>query len=634
MSSNSKTLTSFGPDYGQGVDAGNTYFPSNSLGLDTIDVGPSSGPSGRFAFGDAGSGSAGSLRLSTSTLSAPAPTLVTIAGSALKIDITWDTSVASAPSAFMAGAIAAAQAYEATFSNAVTINLDIGYGEIAGSTMGVGALGESESYLQSVSYASLVAALATHNSDATTAAVLASLPSTPPVNGNIWLTTAQAKALGLAPASGAGLDGYIGLAGSYGFTYGTSGSVAAGTYDFNGVISHEISEVMGRLMLTGGAIGSYTNSYSLLDLLHYSAPGVRDFSATTPGYFSPNGGVTNGGNFNTVSGGDAADWASGMGNNSYDAFSNVGVVNPVTSGDSAELNAIGWTLGSSATPTPEPPPTPTPLPASVASPPGAVAITAIAASLAGAQGASGLNANSPLATLTAVGGVAGDPIAYKLGGTGAGSFKLTANANKTATLSAGSTGVAGGTNGKVYALTLSVTDTTTGLSSTPSAFDVVIGGSGNNTVPIETLVGATSKATPTFIYGRAGNDTLNGTGMTGRLWFGGGAGADVMTGGSGPNIYLYGATSDSTARAMDVITNFNTSKDAIDLTGIGSMHLNFVGLLFGNKLATDAVGYQISGFNTYVYVNTFGSAENLSATNMKIDLRGWQILGSSNILEG
>jgi hypothetical protein len=586
-----------------------------------VDVGPGWGGA-QVAYGDAGSGSVGTLSLIGASAAAPAPTLVTIAGSALKIDLIWDSSVASAPATFMAGVIAAAQAYEADFSNAVTIDLDIGYGEIAGTALGSGALGESESYLQSVSYGGLLAALASHNSDATTAAVLASLPAAAPVSGTLWVTTAQAKALGLAPANGTALDGYIGLSSAYPFTYNTSSGVASGSFDFNGVISHEISEVMGRQMFTGGAVGSYSNSYTLLDLLHYSASGVRDFSASIPGYFSPNGGASNGGNFNTVSGGDAADWASSMGNNAYDAFSNSGVVNPVTSGDLTEMNAIGWTLNSGSTPTPPP----------VVPPPGGVAVTPVTASLAAAQGASGLTANTPIAKLTATGGVAGDPVTIQLGGTSASAFKLTAGAANTATLSTGSAGLAGGTNGRLYALTLTATDTTTGLSSTPSAFDIVVGGNSGDTVSVAAIVGSSAKATPTFIYGLAGNDTLNGTGMTGKLWFDGGAGADTMTGGSGPNTYLYNATSDSTASAMDVITNFSSSKDYIDLTGIGSMHLTFAGLTAGSKLAADTIAYQTSGPNTYLYVNTSGTSESLTATNMKIELNGWQAIGTNNIL--
>src|SRR5215472_7951341 len=83
-------------------------------------------------------------------------------------------------------------------------------------------------------------------------------------------------------------------------------------------------------------------SYEPLDLFHYSAAGVRDFSGTTAGYFSPDGGTTNLGNFNTNPNGDFGDWAASVGNDSFLAFSSSGVVNPITANDLAEMNVLGW----------------------------------------------------------------------------------------------------------------------------------------------------------------------------------------------------------------------------------------------------------------------------------------------------
>ena len=83
-------------------------------------------------------------------------------------------------------------------------------------------------------------------------------------------------------------------------------------------------------------------SYEPLDLFHYSAPGVRDFSGATPGYFSPDGGVTNLNNFNTNGGGDYGDWAGSAGNDAFLAFSSPGVVNGVSANDLTEMNLLGW----------------------------------------------------------------------------------------------------------------------------------------------------------------------------------------------------------------------------------------------------------------------------------------------------
>ncbi len=318
------------------------------------------------AVGDLGTiaslsgGGGGSGGTSSASSSALAATQVTTSGSGLVINLDWDPSVSSAPAGFTSDMIAAAEFLESEISTSATINLDVGYDEVAGSSLSGGALGESETNLESVSYASLVAALrATASTDATDNSVLASLPASSPVSGTYWVTTAQAKALGLAAANGTGLDGAIGFGVSSEFTFGdtnSSGSVVPGTYDFFATAVHELTETMGRLLLVGDSIAS-TTSYSLMDLLHYSASGVRDFTQSTPGYLSVNGGATNLGNYNTIAGGDAGDWASSVTDNSFDAYAKPGVLEPATTNDVTEMDAIGWNLsGTSVAPPPPPPP--------------------------------------------------------------------------------------------------------------------------------------------------------------------------------------------------------------------------------------------------------------------------------------
>jgi hypothetical protein len=596
--------------------------------LSPSDLGKGAGPSSRetAAVGDLGTIASLSRGGSTGTVSGssgatPTPTQVTTPGSGLVFNLDWDSSVSSAPSGFMNDIIAAVRFIESQISNAVTINLDVGYNEINGNSLSSGALGESETNIVSVSYSQLVAALkATASTDSTDASLLASLPATSPVSGTYWTTFAQAKALGLLAANNSGLDGAIGFGTSSEFTYGdtnTSGTVAASTYDFFATAVHELTESMGRLLLVGGSINGKPG-YSLMDLLHYSAPGTHDFSQSTPGYFSVNGGQTNLGNFNTIAGGDAGDWDSSVTNNSFDAYATPGVIEVVASNDLTEMDAIGWNP-TSTTSSPPPPPPP---------PPTGVSVIASTASLGAIQSTNGLVANKVLATVAEVGGQSGDTFTYTLGGPGPSSFTLTGSG----TLSTGATSVAGATNGKVYALTLTANDTTEGVSSAPSAFDVVVGGGGKDTVSVKTLIGASAAATPTFIYGLGGNDTLDGTGMTSKLWFVGGAGADTMTGGSGGNDYLYGAVGDSTASAMDIITNFHAVTDFIDLTGIGTTKLTYVGNFSGSRLAAHSIGYQVSGGSTQLYVNTTFGSEGLTAINMKISLVGSIALTSTNIL--
>ena len=578
-----------------------------------------------------GPGSSGSTGGSTGSTS----TITSDSTSSFVININWDASVSSAPAGFTAGVIKAVQFLESQFSNPCTITIDVGYGEVLGSALGGGVLGESETYLSSISYTALADALKSHATTTADQSAVATLPASNPTGGTFWASTAEEEALGLLSASSSPV-GYAGFSSSFPFTYDDSSGVAGGTFDFNGVVLHELTEVMGRMLLDGGSIGSTSNSDSPLDLYHYSSADVRDFSFSTPGYLSTDGGVTDSGDLNTVGGGDPGDWASSMGNDAFDAFGNSGVVNVFSADDLTAMNLLGWEpTGSSARP---PPPSLPP------SQPTGVSLSPMTTSIAGAQSASGLTANSPIATVAQVGGTSGDSYSYTLSGSGAGSFAL-ATSNNVASLSAGASGVTGGANGALYSLTLTATDTTDGMSSPASAADVVVGSSGNDTINLAALVGSGLTATPSFVFGLGGSDTIDGTGMTSKLWIVGGAGADVMTGGSGVNDYIYGATSDSSPAASDTITDFHAASDLIDLTGLGNS-LSWAGKLpasittgHGKHAATTnqvlpahSFGWQTSGGNTFVYVNTGSGSVAVGAANMKIELQSSVSLTSSNFL--
>lgn len=81
---------------------------------------------------------------------------------------------------------------------------------------------------------------------------------------------------------------------------------------------------------------------------------------------------------------------------------------------------------------------------------------------------------------------------------------------------------------------------------------------------------------------------------------------------------------------MDIITNFHTAADVIDLSGLG-MTLKYAGKLSSSSLSGHSVGWQVSGGNTFTYVNASATTERLSATTMKIDLQSSLSLSSSNI---
>jgi len=549
------------------------------------------------------------------------------------INVTWDSSVSSAPAGFTSAVMKAVQYLEGQFCNPVTINIAVGYGECGSNALDSGAIGQNRTYLNQVAYSSLVSALESHATTAADQNAVAALPASNPTGGTFWATTAEQKALGLRSGTNTALDGYVGFSSGCSFTYDNSGGVAAGTYDFYGTAVHEITEVMGRMLRDGATTGG-TSGYFPLDLFHFSSAGVPDFSFSTPGYLSANGGTTDSGDLNTVAGGDPGDWASGMGNDAFDAFANSGVVNAISGDGLLAMNLAGWQPTGSVAPPPPPPPP---------SGPTGVAFSPVSSSVAACQGAAGLAATGTITGVNETGGTSGDSFTYTLGGSGAGSFTL-ATSNNAATLATGAAGAAGAVNGAVYALTVTATDSTNGLSSPAGALDVVVGSGGGDTINLATLVGAGSTATPTFVFGLAGNDTINGAGMTSNLWIAGGAGADVMTGGSGVNDYLYGAASDSTPSAPDIITNFHAS-DLIDLTGLGGS-LSCAGSLptsitsgHGKNAATTnqvlpghSFGWQANGGNTFVYANTGSTAVAIGAASLEIELHGNIALSSGNFL--
>lgn len=267
----------------------------------------------------------------------------------MNVNITFDSSVNSAPAAFTSTVLSVANWYASTFTDNVTLNLAVGFGEVGGNAMPNGALGASLTYLASTSYRNLVNALKVDATSAADKSAVASLPGNDPTgNGHYWVSTAEGKALGLY--AGTGLDGYVGFSATNAFDYNAADGVAAGAYDFAATVAHEISEVMGRILEAGGRIGNFAHSYLPLDLFHFAGTGARTFSGTKAGYFSVDRGQTNLENFNTNPGGDFGDWSQANGVDAFNAFATPGAQAPISSADLTALDAIGWNLaGAGAT---------------------------------------------------------------------------------------------------------------------------------------------------------------------------------------------------------------------------------------------------------------------------------------------
>jgi VCBS repeat-containing protein len=341
--------------FSSGAAPGN-LFSTNAVGSDggLIIVAPistepspsSAGPIPTWIIESSGTG--GTSGGSSGTTGAG--TIVNQASGGLVINVVYDASVSNAPAGFTADVQSVVNYFESHFSNPVTITIDVGYGEVDGYSLGSNALGESITYFDQVSYAQLQSALASNLSANGNSAAAATLPATSPVNGQWWVSTAEAEALGLTSASN-NPDGYVGFSSTANiFAYNDANGVPGSQYDFMAVVAHEISEVMGRQMFDGTNAFGTGASYDPLDLFHYSAPGVRDFTGYS-GYASADGGKTSLDSFNTVHGGDLADWASSAGNDAFNAFANPGVVNSVTPSDLSELNLLGWDPAASTPPT-------------------------------------------------------------------------------------------------------------------------------------------------------------------------------------------------------------------------------------------------------------------------------------------
>jgi hypothetical protein len=278
--------------------------------------------------------------------SSPASTLVG-PSTGLQINLIWDASVKSNANwaAIESSIVAAAQIFTQQFANHVVINIAVGFGELNGAAMSSNALGESQSAGYITNFATTVNAL--RNADAAMGLGNNLTNNNAPTSANFFVTSGEAKALGLVAGGSTAIDGYIGIGSSsaISFTAAATGRIAANQYDATGVAAHEISEVMGRIGMEGATLGRYQHVDTPLDLFRYSAPAVRDLTPTS-GYFSLDGGRTSLATFNNpANGGDAADWASGFSaRDSFNAFGTPGVIAQVSKADIQAVEVLGYRL--------------------------------------------------------------------------------------------------------------------------------------------------------------------------------------------------------------------------------------------------------------------------------------------------
>jgi PEP-CTERM motif-containing protein len=278
---------------------------------------------------------------------APSAFGVTITGT---FTANFNSNFGSNAAAAQAAWNSAANVFSSFFTDNIHINITVD------AVAGTSVFGQSSTSLVSTSYGNLRTLLLADSKtadDATALGAGGSMTSADPISGahSWWVSRAEAKAIGLIADDGSN-DGTTTFGTGNPFTF--NGAIAGGTYDFEGVAAHEISEVMGRLGLCNTNLGSGNSShaYSLADDYSYTGPGVKAPGKGPGQNFSIDNGTTLLKTFNDASanGLDCRDWAPGT-NDAFNQFSGSGVVNGVSAVDLRFMDVLGYDL---ASPVPEP----------------------------------------------------------------------------------------------------------------------------------------------------------------------------------------------------------------------------------------------------------------------------------------
>jgi hypothetical protein len=259
------------------------------------------------------------------------------------INVLYDASAATAPAGFQTAISAVVSYFQGHFTDDITFDLHVGFGDVHGNTMNVGNLGQSEFYAHGYSYQDFLDALEDHRTTADDFTAFSSLPTTSPFasTDDFWVMDPLAAALGLLEIeSGSPIEGWVGFSNTLAFDYDRSDGITAGQYDFMGTVAHEITEIMGRVLGVGEDVlaGDGVADYLPLDLFHYASGAL---SLTRGGYFSLDG-TTMLADFNALSTGDAGDWGGTTKNDAYLAFSSPGVYNDIAPWDLQVMDVLGF----------------------------------------------------------------------------------------------------------------------------------------------------------------------------------------------------------------------------------------------------------------------------------------------------
>src|ERR1051326_2754759 len=259
----------------------------------------------------------------------------------MNLNVIYDAATqGSAPSAFFSAVTYVFGLFDATFTNNVPVNIEIGYGAFPFDGSTVPPLGESQqANLVFENYSQLRQGVLNERAPGAS-----TLPASSPLGGGLVLGSAQEKALGMIGPSSS-LDGWVGIASEASWhqiggwwSYSAPATPGSNQYYLVGVLEHEITEVMGRASYL-----DVPNEYGVMDLYRYKGAGLRETGTGGPAYFSTNAGATTLDSWNTQSTGDIGDWAGSAGADAFLAFNPSGQINTMTPTDLALMSWIGWT---------------------------------------------------------------------------------------------------------------------------------------------------------------------------------------------------------------------------------------------------------------------------------------------------
>ena len=248
------------------------------------------------------------------------------------INLVWDAAALSAPQSFRDALVRAANIIDATFTDPITLNISVGYGDLSvnGQVQDTltGGSAEGGPSTDAFNNFTAVTSLLVRSVDPGVTGALDLLPSSSLAGqANIDLYTAQMKALGLMSGTDGGIDGAVG------FSKSISSSVLVG------VALHELTHAMGR-------VTSDASTATIFDLYRFTTPGthlVGHGSTAPPAYFSLDNGQTNLANYGQSS--DPSDFLGDTAQTFDDSFTETydgAIIQNFTTLDLQQTEALGF----------------------------------------------------------------------------------------------------------------------------------------------------------------------------------------------------------------------------------------------------------------------------------------------------